>query len=114
MLPMGFLDKFKKSMELKQPAQNKTESEIRNKAFVLEQELAKKPENSQILINLYMCYVELSETKKKIECMKKLSALRPNDSYPLQQLADIYSNELNDLEQAKYFQNKANKINRFL
>ena len=111
---MGFLDKFKKNIELKQPTPDKTDAEIRDTASILEQKLAKKPENPKILINLYMCYVELSETEKKIECMKKLSALRPNDSYPLQQLADIYSNELNDLEQARYYQNKANKINKFL
>ena len=47
---------------------------------------------------------------KKIECLKKLSDISPNDFYPLQQLADIYLNELDDTEKAQIYQNKANSI----
>ena len=114
MQPMGFLEKFKKSMELKQPTEKKSIDEIQNKASFLEQKLSKKPKDSQILFSLYMCYVELSDTEKKIECMKKLSTIQPNDSYPWQQLADIYLNEVNDIDQAKYYQNKANNVSKFL
>ena len=34
----------------------------------------------------------------------------PNDFYPLQQLADIYLNELDDKTEAKIYQNKANYL----
>jgi len=44
--------------------------------------------------------------------LKKITKLNPNDPYPLQQLADIYSNELNDMVQAKSFQDMANKIKK--
>ena len=57
-----------------------------------------------------MCYVEMSDTEKKIECLKKLSQLLPNDFYSFQQLADIYLNELEDVKQAKIYQNQANDI----
>ena len=49
----------------------------------------------------------------RIECLEKMSKLKPNDFYPPQQLADIYLNELDDIEQAKIYQNKANKINKY-
>ena len=46
--------------------------------------------------------------------MKKMAKFRPKDSYPFQQLSDIYLTELNDVEQAQYYQNKANQIRKFL
>jgi len=78
----------------------------------LEKQLLITPKNSNLYLDLYGYYVELSDTTKKIECLKKISKLKPNDSYPLQQLADIYSNELNDVKQAKSFQDMANKIKK--
>jgi hypothetical protein len=57
-----------------------------------------------------MYYVEISDTEKKIECLKKLSQLLPNDFYSFQQLADIYLNEFGDTKQAKIYQNQANDI----
>lgn len=111
---MGFLDKIKKSIELKQSSPSeeslqKTEKKISK----LENELVANPNNSSLLLDLYGCYVEISHTEKKIECLEKLSELKPNDSYPLQQLADIYHNELDDVKRAQIYQNKANKINGY-
>lgn len=111
---MGFLDKIKKSVELKQnfPSQESLQK-THEKIMKLEKKLDLNPDNSTLLLNLYGCYVEISNTKKKIECLEKMSKLKPNDFYPHQQLADIYLNELDDMEQAKIYQNKANKINKF-
>jgi len=55
---------------------------------------------------LHGCYVEISDTAKKIEYLEKMSKLMPNDSCPLQQHAGIYFNELDDIKQAKIYQNK--------
>jgi hypothetical protein len=57
-----------------------------------------------------VCYVEISDTEKKIECLKKLSQLLPNDFYSFQQIADIYLNEFENIAQAKIYQNQANNI----
>ncbi|MCH1519402.1 MAG: hypothetical protein L7R82_03485 [Nitrosopumilus sp.] len=108
---MGLLDKIKKSIELKHPSPNtclieKTE----NKILELTKKSELNPNNSKILLELYTCYVETSNSEKKIECLEKLSFLLPGDSYPLQQLADIYLNELNDDTKAKFYQNKANDV----
>jgi hypothetical protein len=39
-----------------------------------------------------------------------LSDISPKDFYPLQQLADIYLNELDDEDEAQIYQNKANDV----
>ena len=110
---MGFLDKIKKGIELKQNSPSDSMlQKIHEKISQLEKQLAITPENHNLYFDLYGCYVELSDTPKKIECLKKISKLKSNDSYPLQQLADIYSNELDDMEQAKHFQDLANKIKK--
>jgi tetratricopeptide (TPR) repeat protein len=110
---MGLLDKIKKSVELKQNSPNpKLLQKTHEKISRLERKLNLTPDNSSLLVDLYGCYVEISDTEKKIECLEKMSQLKPNDSYPLQQLADIYNNELNDMEKAKTYQNMANKINK--
>ena len=111
---MGFLDKIKKGMELKQnsPSDESIQKTL-EKIPQLEKKLIVNPENSHLLTDLYRCYVDVNDTTKKIECLEKISQLRPNDSYPLQQLADIYYTELNDMKQAKYYQNRANKITKF-
>ena len=111
---MGFLDKIKKSIELKQNSPSpESLQKTSEKISKLEKKLDSEPENSRLLLELYGCYVEISDTPKKIQCLEKISKLNPNDYYPLQQLADIYLNELNDIEKAKIYQNKANKINKY-
>ena len=108
---MGFLDKIKKSIELKQRMPNDELIAFSNhKIIELKKTLEKNPNDSKIITKLYMCYVEISETEKKIECLKKLSQLLPNDFYSFQQLADIYLNEFGDIKQAKIYQNQANDI----
>ena len=62
------------------------------------------------MIELYACYVELSDLENKIQCLKKLSNILPHDFYPFQQLADIYLNELNDKDEAQIYQSKANDL----
>jgi len=108
---MGLFNKIKKSIELKQNIPNlesikKTKKKILNlkKQFVL------NPTDSKILMELYTCYVEISDLENKIQCLKKLCDISPNDFYPLQQLADIYLNELNDETEAKIYQNMANDL----
>ena len=109
---MGFLDKIKKGIELKQNTpSSESLKKTNDKILQLEKELDAHSNDIHFLLDLYGCYVEVSNTEKKIECLEKISNLKPNDSYPLQQLADIYLNELNNIEQAKIYQEKANKIN---
>ena len=109
---MGFLDKIKKNIELKQSIPKldsikKTEKKI----LQLKRTSELNPTNSKILIELYACYVEISDLENKVQCLKKLCDISPNDFYPFQQLADIYLNELNDENTAKIYQNKANNLN---
>lgn len=110
---MGFFEKLKKGIELKQntPSHSMIQK-THEKISHLVKQLEITPDNSNLCLDLYRCYVEISDSPKKIECLKKITKLKPNDSYPLQQLADIYSNELNDMKQAKFFQDMANKIKK--
>ena len=108
---MGFFDKIKKSIELKQNTPNfesieKTEKKI----LELKKQSELNPTNSKILIELYTCYVEISDLENKIKCLKRLSDISPKDFYPLQQLADIYLNEVDDEDEAQIYQNKANDV----
>ena len=108
---MGFFNKIKKSIELKQNIPNpqyieKTKKKILN----LKKQFELNSTDSKILIELYTCYVEVSDLENKIQCLKKLCDISPNDFYPLQQLADIYLNELDDKTEAKIYQNKANYL----
>ena len=108
---MGLVDKIKKSIELKHPSPNISSIEkTENKILKLTKESELNPNDSKILLDLYTCYVETSNSEKKIECLEQLSSILPRDFYPLQQLADIYLNELNDDSKAKFYQNKANDI----
>ena len=108
---MGFLNKIKKTLELKQNiSSSKSLKHAEKKILVLKKQFKLNPNNPKILIELYSYYVEISDLDKKIECLKKLSIISPNDFYPLQQLADIYLNELDDEGEAKIYQNKANSI----
>ena len=108
---MGLLDKIKKSIELKQNTSNpESIKNAENKIIQLKKQFEQNPDNCTILTELYTCYVEISDTEKKIECLKKISKLSPHDFYPFQQLADIYLNELDDIPQAQLYQNYANEI----
>jgi len=108
---MGFLDKIKKSIELKQSIPNdESIKKTENKIIELKKQFEKNPDNCKILTELYICYVEISNTKKKIECLKKISQLSPNDFYSFQQLADIYLNEFGNIKQAQIYQNQANNL----
>ena len=108
---MGFLDKIKKSIELKQSIpNNESIKKTENKIIELKKQFEKNPDNCKILTELYICYVEISNTEKKIECLKKLSQLSPTDFYSFQQLADIYLNEFGNIKQAQIYQNQANNI----
>ena len=110
---MGLFGKIKKLIQLKQnnPTHESTQK-THKKISQLEKQLEGNPDNYQILTDLYICNVETSNTTKKIDYLKKMSELSPNDSYPLQQLADIYLNELGDTKQAKNYQEKVNKISK--
>ena len=64
---MGFLDKIKKSIELKQRMPNdESIKKVENKIIELKKTLEKNPNDSKIITKLYMCYVEISETEKKL------------------------------------------------
>ena len=111
---MGFLDKLKKSVELKQNVPNQGSiNKAQEKISQLEKKLESNPDNSKLLLELYGCYVEVADTTKKIECLEKLTKLTPKDAYPFQQLADIYLNEVDDMKKANEYQNMANKINNY-
>ncbi len=101
-------------MSLKDPAENMSSSNVNAKILNLRKKLNAQPDNVLILFDLYRCYVINSDTVKKIECLEKISELTPDDPYPLQQLADIYANELHDMDKAHNYQNRANRFSRFL
>tara|TARA_B110000014_G_C19876453_1_gene453675 strand:+ start:146 stop:484 length:339 start_codon:yes stop_codon:yes gene_type:complete len=108
---MGLFNKIKKSIELKQNLPDPTSIEKTNKKILnLKKQSELNPTDSKILIELYACYVEISDLENKIICLKKLSNISPNDFYPLQQLADIYLNDLDDANEAQIYQNKANDL----
>tara|TARA_B110000438_G_scaffold4810_1_gene4807 strand:- start:99 stop:437 length:339 start_codon:yes stop_codon:yes gene_type:complete len=108
---MGLFNKIKKSIELKQNIPDLESIEkTKKKILNLKKQFELNPLDSKILINLYTCYVEISDLENKIQCLKKLCDISPNDFYPLQQLADIYLNELNNESEAKIYQNKANDL----
>ena len=108
---MGFLDKIKKSIELKQNIpDDQSIKKTEKKIIDLKKQSELNPTNSKILTELYTCYVAVSDTEKKIVCLKKISQISPNDFYSFQQLADIYLNELGDDKQAQIYQNQANKV----
>tara|TARA_B110000438_G_scaffold16793_1_gene15719 strand:- start:265 stop:603 length:339 start_codon:yes stop_codon:yes gene_type:complete len=108
---MDFFNKIKKSIQLKQNIPNLESIEKTEKKILqLKKQSKLNPNNSKILIELYTCYVEISDLENKIHCLKKLCDISPNDFYPLQQLADIYLNELNDKNEAQIYQNKANNL----
>lgn len=108
---MGLMNKIKKSLELKQNTPSSKSLKLTQKKILkLKKQFELNTNDPKILIELYSCYVEISDLDKKIECLKKLSDISPNDVYPLQQLADIYLNELDNAEKAQIYQNKANSI----
>ena len=109
---MGFFDKIKKNIEIKQSKiDSKTTQKNLEKMHNLERALKENPTSFDLIYQLYGCYVELSDSKKKIECLEKMHKIRPNDAFPLNQLAQIYYSELENPEKGKFYQDKANKIN---
>ena len=108
---MGLMNKIKKSLELKQNTPSSKSLKLTQKKILkLKKQFELNTNDPKNLIELYSCYVEISDLDKNIECLKKLSDISPNDFYPLQQLADIYLNELDNAEKAQIYQNKANSI----
>jgi tetratricopeptide (TPR) repeat protein len=109
---MGFFDKLKKSVEIKQAGiDSKSNQKSLDKIPKLQKQLEEDPDNFDLVYQLYGCYVDLSNSEKKIECLKKMHILKPKDSFPLSQLASIYYSELQDPERGKFYQDKANKMN---
>ena len=87
---MGFFEKLKKGIELKQNSPSKSMiQKTHEKISHLEKQLKITPENSNLYLELYGCYVELSDSPKKIECLKKITKLKPNDPKNLQKKDDI-------------------------
>ena len=87
---MGFFDILKKNMVLK-PVQNepKKSQEALEKISLLEEKLKITPDSFDLLYDLYGCYIDTSNTTKKIECLEKMCQLKPNDAFPLGQLSQI-------------------------
>ncbi|MGD8708393.1 MAG: hypothetical protein PVI88_06890 [Nitrosopumilaceae archaeon] len=109
---MDFFDKLKKKIEIRQSKiDSKTTLKHLEKIPKLERALKENPTSFGLIYELYGCYVELSDSKKKIECLEKMHKIRPKDAFPLNQLAQIYYLELENPEKGKFYQDKANKIN---
>ena len=109
---MGFFRNVKKKIEIKQAQiDSKTHQKALEKIPNLKKALENSPDNFGLIYQLYECYVDLSNSEKKVECLEKMQVLKPNDSFVVNQLAWIYFSELNDPEKGKLYQDKANKIN---
>lgn len=109
---MGFFDKLKKIIEIKQSKiDSKTTQKSLEKITTIERALEINPDNFDLIFQLYGCYVELSDMVKKIECLEKMHKIKPKDVFPLNQLAQIYYSEFQDFEKGRFYQEKANKIN---
>ncbi len=109
---MGFFRNVKRKIEIKQAQiDSKTNQKALEKIPKLKKALEKSPDNFDLVYQLYECYVDSSNSEKKVECLEKMHYLKPNDSFSLNQLAWIYFTELNDSEKGKFYQDKANKIN---
>ena len=111
---MGLLDKIKKSIIIEHRVDdNDSVLKAEKKILVLEEKIKENSKNTQLLLELYICYVVVGDLEKKITCLEKVLTLSPNDPYPLQQLADIYAVELKDVVKSKFYQTQANKIRKF-
>ncbi len=111
---MGFLDKIKKNIIIEHRVEdNGSVIKAEKKILFLEEKIKENPQNAQLLLELYVCYVVVGDLEKKITCLEKVLTLSPNDPYPLQQLADIYAVELKDMEKSQFYQTQANKIRKF-
>ena len=111
---MGLLDKIKKNIIIEHRVDdNDSVLKAEKKILVLEEKIKENSKNTQLLLELYICYVVVGDLEKKITCLEKVLILSPNDPYPLQQLADIYAVELKDVEKSHFYQTQANKIRKF-
>ena len=109
---MDFLKNFKKKIEIKESKVDpKTIQLAEEKISILGKKIKQEPNNFNLLYRLYCCYVDLSNSKKKIECLEKMYQINPKDSFTLSQLAQIYFSELENPEKGKFYQDKANKLN---
>ena len=109
---MGFFNNLKKKIEVKESQiSSKTIQQAKEKITKLEKDLQNNPDSYDIHYQLYCCYVDLSNPGKKIECLERMSEIKPKDAFPLTQLAHIYYSEMKNPEKGKYYQDKANKIN---
>ena len=109
---MGFFDGLKKKLELKHVQSDpRIIQNALEKLNKLEKDIEKNPDSFELLYEIYGCHIDLSNTIKKVECLEKMSKVKPNDPFPLSQLAQIYYSELDDPFKGKQYQDKANKIN---
>ncbi|MDX1440831.1 MAG: hypothetical protein R3237_00035 [Nitrosopumilaceae archaeon] len=109
---MDFLKKFKKKIEIKESKVDpKTIQLAKEKIPILEKKIKQEPDNFNLLYQLYCCYVDLSNSEKKIECLEKMNEINPKDSFTLSQLAQIYFSELENPEKGKFYLDKSNKLN---
>ncbi|NIM25128.1 MAG: hypothetical protein GTN35_04760 [Nitrososphaeria archaeon] len=109
---MGFFNNLKKKIELKESqTSSKTIQKAEEKIPKLEKAIEKNPDNFDLFYQLYGCYVDLGNSKKKIECLEKMHKIKPKDAFPLSQLAQIYYSELDNPEKGKFYQDEANKLN---
>ena len=69
-----FSDKFTRIRSVQ-----KISTKSNDKILQLEKELDAHSNDVHFLLDLYGCYVEVSNTEKKIECLEKISNLKPND-----------------------------------
>ena len=109
---MGFFNNIKKKIEVKEvKISSKSIQQAEEKIPKLEKDLEKNPDSYNINYQLYCCYVDLSNSQKKIEYLEKMHNIKPKDAFPLSQLAHIYYSELKNPEKGAFYQEKANKLN---
>jgi tetratricopeptide (TPR) repeat protein len=109
---VGFFNNIKKKIEVKESHVNpKTILQAEEKIPKLEKLLQENPDSYDLNYQLYCCYVDLSNSQKKVECLEKMHDIKPKEAFPLSQLAHVYYSELNNSDKGKYYQDKANKIN---
>lgn len=109
---MGFFNNLKKKIEVKESqVSSETIQQAEEKIPKLEKLLQNNPDSYDLNYQLYCCYVDLSNSQKKVECLEKMHTMKPKDAFPPTQLAYIYYSELKNPDRGRYYQDKANKIN---
>lgn len=109
---MGFFNNLKKKIEIKEShVSPKIIKKAEEKIPRLEKAIKKNPNDFDLFYQLYGCYVDLSNSERKIECLEKMHKIKPKDPFPLSQLAQIYYSELENTEKGKFYQDEANRLN---